>query len=770
MTIIANPPYSGDSRYADIRAFLEMLYGPGTGYCHVVYGRGWYRNDAGKLDHRIWSERIGDRHAFRYPEQTDAIVAKILQLDATGADVYVCTGLMRTPTSRSKDNLIEGLWCLHADADHDHPLRIDVIRSVGWCAVGSGTAGHEHIYAPLSERIPGAQGEDLEDAMVDVLNADAKKRGNDVLRPPGTHNYKPTVDGGAPNPVVWSVRFSGARCDPRDVAGLLEVDLEHPKARSATKATRMKAEGTGGRAETEEFDLESFPQVQAAVTRKTGDRSDDTYRVMAVAYNAGLKFSQACWAVHQNPRLVERFDERREDDEVDLQRCWMRAIDARQSQVQQPPNDTLFDGDPIPLTSSAPIPPFPVDALPPQMATMAVAEATQTDPAMAGTSALSTLAAANGGAAQIRIRLGWCEPLNIHTVAIAAPGERKSAVHRAMTAPLYEAEGQLVEEGRAERSEADTRKQVAIKAAERRRQSAAMAAAGEPAKKGTPAGDPMQEAITAAREAEAIEVPAPPRLIADDITMEATASMLAEQGGRAAIISAEGGIFDIIAGRYSLGRANLDVLLKGHSGDELRVDRKGRPPEYIRAPALTIGLMIQPRVLSSIATNREFRGRGLLARFLYAWPTPMVGKRRIGTPVPPEIEKTYNTAMVALAKGMAAYVGKPATLRLSADAAQTLQGIEAAVEPTLAPDGELGALADWGAKYVGAIARLAGNLHMATYDPVTTALREPVSEQTVLNAARIGAYFKAGAINAPDQHLPARRSKRGGDPLRQPES
>jgi hypothetical protein len=36
-----------------------------------------------------------------------------------------------------------------------------------------------------------------------------------------------------------------------------------------------------------------------------------------------------------------------------------------------------------------------------------------------------------------------------------------------------------------------------------------------------------------------------------DITPEAAASLLAEQGGRLAIISAEGGIFDIIGGRYS---------------------------------------------------------------------------------------------------------------------------------------------------------------------------------------------------------------------------
>ena len=45
----------------------------------------------------------------------------------------------------------------------------------------------------------------------------------------------------------------------------------------------------------------------------------------------------------------------------------------------------------------------------------------------------------------------------------------------------------------------------------------------------------------------------------------------------------------------------MDLWLKGHSGDPLRVDRKSRAPEYIPKPALSLGLVIQPQVLYSIA-------------------------------------------------------------------------------------------------------------------------------------------------------------------------
>ena len=138
-----------------------------------------------------------------------------------------------------------------------------------------------------------------------------------------------------------------------------------------------------------------------------------------------------------------------------------------------------------------------------------------------------------------------------------------------------------------------------------------------------------------------IDVPEIPRLVADDVTPEAVASLLAEQTGRIAVISAEGGVFDIIAGRYNGNIPNMDVWLKGHSGDMIRVDRKGRPPEYIRKPALTLGLMIQPEVLKSIAAQRAFRGRGLIARFLYALPVSQVGYRKTGAP---PLSETVRTA------------------------------------------------------------------------------------------------------------------------------
>ena len=64
----------------------------------------------------------------------------------------------------------------------------------------------------------------------------------------------------------------------------------------------------------------------------------------------------------------------------------------------------------------------------------------------------------------------------------------------------------------------------------------------------------------------------PVRFFADDCSSEALTSLLANNGGILSVISSEGGIFDIMAGRYS-SKTNIDVWLKGHCGDPIYVDR-----------------------------------------------------------------------------------------------------------------------------------------------------------------------------------------------------
>jgi hypothetical protein len=226
-------------------------------------------------------------------------------------------------------------------------------------------------------------------------------------------------------------------------------------------------------------------------------------------------------------------------------------------------------------------------------------------------------------------------------------------------------------------------------------------------------------------------------------------TLLVENDGRLAIISAEGGLFDIIAGRYSKG-INVDVWLKGHSGDPLKVDRKGRAPEYVQKPAITMGLMVQPDVLDAIAANRQFRGRGLLARFLYCFPVSKVGRRLIAAkPVDEAANEDYNEKVKSLAAGMSGRAGDRAVLTLTPQAQEAIRKIEEAVEPALGGEGELATLADWGSKFVGAVVRIAGILHLATYG-ASTGPTTPIEAGTIVAAWRIGEYYRACAIRAFD--------------------
>jgi hypothetical protein len=145
-------------------------------------------------------------------------------------------------------------------------------------------------------------------------------------------------------------------------------------------------------------------------------------------------------------------------------------------------------------------------------------------------------------------------------------GSRKSAVFAATTAPLLDAERTLVEQAKPRIVEAKLARRVAERDAERKADTATDTS--DPQAR----ADALAEAAGAALDADAIRIAALPRLVADDITPEAAASLLAEQGGRLAVLSAEGGIFATMAGRYSCGVPSLEVFLKGHAGDLLRVD------------------------------------------------------------------------------------------------------------------------------------------------------------------------------------------------------
>ncbi|MDS1271559.1 DUF3987 domain-containing protein [Lipingzhangella sp. LS1_29] len=399
-----------------------------------------------------------------------------------------------------------------------------------------------------------------------------------------------------------------------------------------------------------------------------------------------------------------------------------------------------------------PLPEFPLETLPTWVGQFAaaVADQTQTPPDLAGCLALAALSTAASG--RIWADTGtWAEPVCLYTVVAMPPASRKSAVFAAMNEPIFAAEKHLVEQMKPRISEARVAKRVAEAEAEEQ------ASAAEKER------DPQSIALAAeaAETAAAMTVPNLPKLVADDITPETLARQLADQQGRLALLAPEGGFFGTLAGRYG-GIPNLDTFLKSHAGEPIRVDRQGREPDFVPQSALTIGIALQPEVLREVFATPGGRGRGLLARILYAMPADTVGWRTArAAPIPPDVKQDYAHHLQTLLHSLW-QLEQPTTLTFTQDAQERLATLlYEEIEPQLRPEERLGQIRDWGGKLVGAIVRIAALLHLA--DNLTTGWGKPITLDTLERAIQIGEYYTThalavfGAMGTDPVHATARR-------------
>lgn len=338
----------------------------------------------------------------------------------------------------------------------------------------------------------------------------------------------------------------------------------------------------------------------------------------------------------------------------------------------------------------------------------ALSGATETPPELAAGMVLVTCAAATARRMQVIVEAGYCEPCNLWAVVALPSGNRKSAVHSAATAPLVNWE----------REQADILEPEIKRIASERKTMEARAK--ELRNKAAKSDDPNDAKVLAQEaaniEADMPEILLPPQLWTSDATPERMGSLLCEHGECMAWMSSEGGIFDLLQGRYSNGIPNLDLVLKAHSGDSERVDRGSRPPVFLQSPRLSIGLSPQPDVLRGLAAKPGFRGRGLLARFLYLLPHSPLGYRALKTtPIPERVRVAYTAGIYALLDIEPAIIEDCSApfhlLRLSGEAALERHEFAQAIELQMRPGGDLEHFTDWAGKAPGAAVRLAGILH-----------------------------------------------------------
>ncbi len=338
----------------------------------------------------------------------------------------------------------------------------------------------------------------------------------------------------------------------------------------------------------------------------------------------------------------------------------------------------------------------------------ALAAATETPPELAIGMVLATCSAVAARRLRVHVYGDHYEHCNLWLMVALESGNRKSAVQSAAVKPLINWEQELTELMESEIKRISSERKNTETRIKHLRAKAARA-------KDRQHGAELAEDATRL-EADLPVIPIPPQLWTSDCTPERLGIIMAAQSEELAWLSSEGGVFDLLKGRYTNGNLNLDLVLKSHSGDSERVDRGSRPPLFLHCPRLTIGLSPQPDVLNGLASTPGFRGRGLLARLLCLMPPSPIGHRTLETtPMPVSVVHAYHSGINAMLNWPKAQNDESSPsfwdLKLEPEAHAEWNAFAAAIEAKMRSQGSLEQFRDWGGKAPGAAARIAGVLH-----------------------------------------------------------
>lgn len=374
-----------------------------------------------------------------------------------------------------------------------------------------------------------------------------------------------------------------------------------------------------------------------------------------------------------------------------------------------------------------------------------LARSTETPIELAAMLTLAVVAASVQKKYDIQIKPDYTEPVNIWPVIILPPASRKSKVYSEITYPLRKWERERKEEIEPQIKSAESKRKTGEVRLKELRSLAAKADECE--------FKTIQNNIEIL-ERELGDIPTCPQLWTSDVTPEHLATIMATNGEAMAILSDEGGIFDILSGLYSDGKANIDLFLQSHSASSVRVDRGSKPPIFMQRATLTMGLTVQPEVIRTICRNKTFRGRGLLGRFLYAMPRSNIGLRNFNEePMNSHASEDYQASIQAiLSHPFNCINGKQGQhiLKMTQEAYEKWLNYAKTVEGMMGEEiGFLSHITDWAGKLPGAISRMAALLHIMRYAH-TNPWNHLIQIEDIASAIKIGHTLINHALNVFD--------------------
>lgn len=386
-------------------------------------------------------------------------------------------------------------------------------------------------------------------------------------------------------------------------------------------------------------------------------------------------------------------------------------------------------------------PDIPADLLPEILGgfAAALAHSTETPEALSVMSILGVISTIIAKKFVVSPKEGWYEPVNIYTLIALPPANNKSQVLNCCIKPLVEWEKKQALKMESTIKQLSSERKTQEKIIEGLRIKAAKII------------DPIEQRelineITL-KEFNLPNVPVSPVLFTNDATPESLANLVHEQNGRLAIFSDEGGILETLAGLYSNGSANIDILLKGIDGGDIRVRRKDR--SFMMNPYLTIVLAVQNTIVQNIGEKRAYVGNGSLDRFLYVLPKSKLGYRTHNTaPLSSTITHAYQEKIKSLlnlfCNSEKNAPDKPHTLTMNDSATHLWKSFQANIEKQLRPDGRLSSCQGWAGKISGFLLRIAALLHVAD----TEARDTIISDVSMMNALQIASLLTTHALAA----------------------
>ncbi len=453
-------------------------------------------------------------------------------------------------------------------------------------------------------------------------------------------------DGGPIEAVRWSPGDSSDRLRPGDDFNLRadwDRDILAPAgitySHACGEVTYWFRPGKGGR-DNHGFSLNHKPDLLFSFT-------DGTVLPQWKYYD---KFSAYAWLVHRgNFSAAARH----------LRELGYGSDDTAVTAEASPEIPAQSQGPEPSVSLPLPKPPIPLEEPPPQaydlsrmgdlgVISQAVADNLAVPGGMVLMGELGSVSTAIGGRRRVQVRPGWTEPVVTHTLALAPPGSRKSAVMSKVTEPLKSEERKRRDDDRTQVQVDRMRRQILddqIKAASSRAaksndpnaRAAAEAEAEGLVMKRAVMGEPKEET----------------RLMTSDITPEELAYLMARQGGRMAVMDSEAAFLSNISGRYSPGgRPKVDLVLNAYDQQSYTVDRVGRDePVEIDTANLTVALAVQGDAITGLGKScQEMDRRGTWGRYLYD-VTPGHVLRTVETrAIPEEVEQQHTARIEQLMK------------------------------------------------------------------------------------------------------------------------